>query len=48
MSKLGLSWEPFVQSKKFMSLKFTDELCVMSMKNDANLKRNRPVVSKLA
>ena len=26
-SKLGLWWDPFIQSKKFMSLKFTDE-CV--------------------
>ena len=24
-----------MQSKKFMSLKFTGELCVMTMKNDA-------------
>ena len=33
MSKLGLSWDPFVQNKKSMSLKFTEELCVMTMKN---------------
>ena len=33
--KLGLSWHPFVQSWKCMSLKFTGELCVMTMKNDA-------------
>ena len=35
VSKLGLSWGPFVQSRKCMSLKFTEELCVMTMKNDA-------------
>ena len=27
--------DPFVQSRKVMSLKFTWELCVMTMKNDA-------------
>ena len=26
---------PFIQSRKYMSLKFTGELCVMTMKNDA-------------
>ena len=35
--KLGL-WDPFVQSRKCMSLKFTKELCVMTMKNDTKLK----------
>ena len=35
VSKLGLWWEPFVQSRKCMSLKFSKELCVMTMKNDA-------------
>ena len=34
MSKLVLSWDPFVQSRKFMSLKFTEELSVMTLKND--------------
>ena len=34
VSKLGLWWDPFVQSWKFMSLKFTEESCVMTMKND--------------
>ena len=28
----------FVQSKKCMDLKFTEELCVMTMKNDATFK----------
>ena len=33
--KLGLSWDLFVQSRKDMTLKFTEELCVMTMKNNA-------------
>ena len=37
VSKLGLWWDPFVQSRKCMSLKFTVELCVMTMRNDARL-----------
>ena len=35
MSKLELSWDPFVQSRKGMNLKFTEELCVMTMNNNA-------------
>ena len=35
VSKVGLWWDPFIQSRKCMSLKFTGELCVMTMKNDA-------------
>ena len=35
--KFALKWAPFIQSRKCMSLKFTDELCVM--KNDAKLLR---------
>ena len=38
VSKLRLSWIFFIQSRKFMSLKFTGELFVMTMKNDAKLK----------
>ena len=34
-SKLGLSWDSLVQSWKYLSLKFTDEFCFMTMKNDA-------------
>ena len=37
--KLGLLWSPFIQSRKFMSLKFTGELCVMKMKNNANFEK---------
>ena len=35
VSKLGLWWDPFVQSRKVMTLKFTEELCVMAIKNNA-------------
>ena len=34
VSKLGLWWGPFIQSRRFMSLKFTGEFCVMTLKND--------------
>ena len=37
VSKLGLSWDPFVQKRKCMSLKFTGDLCVMTMKNDTKI-----------
>ena len=36
-SKLGLWWDPFIQNRKCLSLKFTEELCVMTMKNDTKL-----------
>ena len=35
VSKLGLWWYLFVQSRKCMGLKCTKELCVIRMKNDA-------------
>ena len=37
VSKLRLWWDPFVQSRKGMALKFTEELCVMTMKNDTKI-----------
>ena len=42
-SKLGLWWDSFMQSRKCLSLKFTEELCIMTVKNDIK----RLVVSKL-
>ena len=36
--KLWLWWDPLIQSRKCMSLKFSEELCVMTMKNDAKFK----------
>ena len=35
VSNLGLWWDPFVQSRKDVTLKFTEELCVMTMKKNA-------------
>ena len=37
VSKLELWSDPFVQSRKCMSLKFTEKLCVMTMKNDTKI-----------
>ena len=37
VSKLGIWWHHFVRSWKFMSLKFTGQLCVMLMKNNAKI-----------
>ena len=34
VSKFGLWWDPFVQSRNCMTLKFTEKLCVMTIKND--------------
>ena len=39
VSKLGLRWDPFSKSRKCMSLKFMEELCVMTLKNDAQFLR---------
>ena len=38
VSKLGLWWDPFAQSRKYLTLKFTEELRVMAMKNNAKFK----------
>ena len=38
VSKLGVWWDAFVQSRKVMILKFTEELCLMSLKSDAQFK----------
>ena len=35
--KFGTLWDPFSQSRKGMTLKFTEELCVMTMKNDTKI-----------
>ena len=37
--KLELWWDPFVQRRKCMSLKSTEELCVMTLNNDAKFLR---------
>ena len=33
-SKLGLLWGPFVHGRKYISLKFTEQLCVITKRND--------------
>ena len=37
VSKLELWWDPFAQIRKFMTLKLTEELCAISMKNDTKI-----------
>ena len=39
VSNLGLIWGLFIQSRKYMSLKFTGELCVTTMKNGAKCEK---------
>ena len=39
VSKLGLIWGPFIESRKCMSLKFAGELCIMTMKNGAKCEK---------
>ena len=34
VSNLGLWWDPLVQSRKCMSSKFTEELCVATIMNE--------------
>ena len=44
VSKLKLWWDPFVQSRKCMSLKCTEELCVMTMKNDTKIEEELTLI----
>ena len=37
--KFEVWWDPFIQSRKCMSLKFTGEFCVMTMKNDTKFEQ---------
>ena len=39
VSKLGPWWDPFIQSRNYMKLKFTGESYVMTMKNDAKFEK---------
>ena len=32
--KIETLWDPFVQSRKCMTYKFTEELCIMILRND--------------
>ena len=45
-SKLGLSLDPLIQSRKCMSLKLKGELCVMMMKNDTKFETELTYHSK--
>ena len=47
MSKLRLQQDPFVQSRKCMSLEFTEDLCVMTMKNDTKLEEKLTCTLKI-
>ena len=38
VSKLGLCWDHFVQSRKGMTVLFIEELCVMEIKNNSKFK----------
>ena len=38
VSKSGLWWNLLIQSRKSMRLKFTEELCVITMKNDVKFR----------
>ena len=46
VSKLRFWWDPLIQSRKFMSLKFTEVLCVMTMKNDVKFEEELTCCSK--
>ena len=37
--QLELWWDTFIQCWKYMSLKFSEQLCVMPMKNDAKFRK---------
>ena len=37
--KIGTLWDLFIESRKYMSLKLTSELCVMTMKNDVKIEK---------
>ena len=39
VSKLGLWWDPFIQSRECMSLKFTDKLYVLTLKKNTKFER---------
>ena len=47
VSKLGLWWDPFIQSRKCTSLKFTRELFVTTMKSNAKLEEELTYQSKI-
>ena len=46
--KMGLLWDLFIQSRRCMSIKFTGELCVTTMKNDAKFEEELTCRFKIA
>ena len=38
--KVGLLLGPFIKNRKCMSLQFTEELCLLKIKNDAKIEEN--------
>ena len=48
ISKLGLWWDLFIQSRKCMRLNFTEKLCMMTMKNDAKFEEEMTFHFKIA
>ena len=48
VSKLGFWWDPLIQSRKSMSLKSKEELCVMKMNNDAKFEEEMTCHFKIA
>ena len=47
VSKLEIWWDPFVQSRKGMTLKFTEELSVMKAKNNAKFEEELTFLFKI-
>ena len=47
VSKLGLWWGTFIQSRKLFCLKFTEELCIITMKNDAKFEEEMTCLFKI-
>ena len=44
---MGLLCSPFIQSRKCLSLKFTGDFCIMTVKNDAKFKEELTRQSKI-
>ena len=47
VAKFGLLLGPFIQSKRFMSLKFTRVLCVMTMKHNTKSEKELTCLFKI-
>ena len=47
VSVMGPWWDPFIQSRKCMRFKFTEELCIMKMKNDIKFEEELTCLFKI-